>query len=243
MAYQTFAAPIAEFWGETLSLGTTITSVGFPPGVQEVMLLCDDDFHPQFAPRIIKCLVTTDNEATFTDYTSEVTDRDTSTSLILDSLDTAANGDYWYLAAYYKFEGATIDVGATDSTSATMTGYYWNGTSWADVTITDGTSTFATDATITFTRPTAWEKTTLDGLPGLYVIRFQVSETLDSEVEVDEIALLPNITDNPAGHMETATGYVMSLNTEVNGALSADSDGSSKTLDITWIRHTKFGNG
>ena len=243
MATQTFSAPIAGFKGEQLSLGTTITSIGFPPGVEEVMLNANDAFYPQFAPRIIKCCKTADSGVTFTDYTPQARDRDTSTVVDLSSLDTAANGDYWYLAAKFKFEGATLTIGAGDSGAGVMTGYYWNGSAWADASITDNTACLASTNTITWTRASAWATTTLDGVSGLYVIRFQTTVALDTEVEIDEIALLPNITDNAAGYCATSTDYVMTLDVATNGALAASSAGASKTLNITWMRHTKFGNG
>lgn len=247
MSVRTFATPIAEFHGESMATSTTITGKGFPPGAVEVMLDDAADWRGQFGPRIEKCLVTDDSGATFTDYTAKVRDRDTSTSLILDSLDTATNGGYWYLAAKYKFSGAAVTVGAVNGTTSTMTGYYWNGSAWGDVSITDNTASAGAalgqdGKTIAFTVPSDWEAITLDGVENLYVIRFQVTVQLDSEVEVDEIALIPDTTASPAGYFNKDTDYVMTLDTAVNGSICAYLSTSTSTLYITWMRHTKRGS-
>jgi hypothetical protein len=247
MAIRTFGASIEEFYGETLTIDTAIRGKGFLPGAEEVMLEADGDARLQFGPRIEKCLVSTDSGSTFTNYTPQVRDRNTATSLILDDFDTATEGNYLYIAAKSQFEGVEVDVGAANGTVSALSGYYWDGDSWEDLTITDNTAssskTLAVDQTITWTRPasSAWKTTTLDGISGLYVVRFQVDVQLDDEVEIDELALLPNISDAPAGYFAANTDYVMTLDPAKNGSI-AGTAASSKTLNITWIRHRRLGS-
>jgi len=244
MAVRTFGEPIVEAYGESLVTGTAIKSIGFPPGVAEAI------FYPAAAsrwglgPKLDICCKTTDDEVTFTDYTSQATDRNIATVVTLSSLSTAANGDYWYIGSKHKFAGCNIDIIAANTTTSAMTGYYWNGSTWVDVTITDntgGATCLGSDGTVTFTVPSAWKKTTLNGRPGLYVIRFQVAATIDSSVTIGEISLLPDTVAAPLGYMAATTDYVLSLNTVECGSFAATA-GSTSSVSITWLRHSKLGS-
>ena len=245
MGVRTFGEPIVEFQGESVTTGTAIVSIGIPPGVEEVIAYGAAAHRVQIGPKIAKCLKTTDNEVTFTDYTTQVQDRDVSTVATLSSLSTAADGDYWYLASKHKFAGCTIDMIAANGTASVMTGYYWNGTAWANVTITDNTdlggACLGEDQTVTFTVPSAWAKTTLDGMAGLYVIRFQVSVALDSSTTIGEISLLPDTTAAPAGYMAATTDYVFSLNAVECGSLAFYA-GAASSVSLSWLRHSKLGS-
>jgi hypothetical protein len=246
MATRTFSAPVVEFYGESITAdATTLKVLGVPISADELMLYCSSkETRVQTSPVISQCLVTADSGVTFSNYTQQTKDRDTGTVVVLDSLDTAANGDYFYLAAINKFAGAWLDIGAANGTVSTLSGYYWNGTAWADASITDGTksgtTTLAQDGNITWTPASAWAKTTLNGMSGLYVIRFQVSVQLDDEVEVDQIFLLPDVTTNPGGYFNAATDYIMTIDRVRVGAVAIyQGAGDAGVVHYTWMRHAR----
>lgn len=256
MAVRTFGEPIAEFLGESVTTGTTITAVGIPPGVEEVIVYPVTNAHRvQIGARIAACLKTTDSAATFTDYTTQATDRVAATVADLSSLDTAANGDYWYLASKHKFAGATVDILAGNTTASVLTGYYWNGTAWTLITVTDGTivatgKCLGQDGNLTWTVPTgtSWARTTttdnsgLNSYAGLYAMRFQVSVVLYSATTISEIALLPDTTAAAAGYMAVATDYVFSLNPVECGSLAFYNATGAASVSLSWLRHSKLGS-
>lgn len=249
MGTRTFSIPIVEFHGESItSSATTLKVLGVPVGADELMLYCaEKETRVQMSPVIEQCLTTDDAGVTFSDYTQECKDRDTSTVVVLDSLDTATNDNYWYVAARHKFAGMWCDVGAANGTVSTLTGYYWNGTAWADASIDDGTksgtTTLAQDGNITWTPASAWAATTLKGRRELYVIRFQVHVQLDDEVEVDQIFLLPDTTTNPGGYFNAGTDYIVTIDRANVGAVCIyQSAGDAEAVHYTWMRHSKRGS-
>ncbi len=243
MGTRTFSVPVNDNYGETLTLGTTALGLNFLKGAEEVMVNAAGAWRMDIGPKMALCLKTTDNEATFTDYTTYATDKSTSTSVTLSSLSTAANGDYWYLASKHRFAGAILDIDSTNSTESTMSGYYWNGSAWADASITDGTKSgstcLAADGLIYWTPSSSWTRTTLNGEPDLFVIRFQVSVAIDSSVTIDEITLVTNPTTN-WGYYAASTDYVFSLDQANSGSINAMVASATPALNTTWYRHTRF---
>lgn len=165
-------------------------------------------------------LKTQDSGVSFTDYSEASQDADTSTSIILDSQDTIANGDALYVGSHTPFRGVQVDVGAANGTaSRTLTVKYWNGTVWTDISATDGTSgttSLDQDGAVTWTVPSAWERARLEailtglvdefhgtatpeGVPyvydELYWTRWEWNGALDSEVEIDEFHALNRSTN------------------------------------------------
>jgi len=137
--------------------------------------------------------VTTDDGATFTSYLTEVTG---SGNAPLDSLSTAANGDYFYVGHSQKFDDVTLTMTANvNSNASTLAAQYWDGDEWQTMTITaDGTvsggATLAQTGTVELTRPSGWKMLALGSLPALYWVRFSVSAALSSSVEVDTAAVV-----------------------------------------------------
>ena len=126
---------------------------------------------------------TVDDAVTFTDYSVEAQDGDAATDVTLSSLGTAAQGDYLYVGAPRPFRGIKVDVDAANANASVLSGKYFNGDSWADASITDGTAsggaTFAIDGDITWTVHSGWKKTKINGRE-MYWMRFQASAALDS---------------------------------------------------------------
>jgi len=123
------------------------------------------------------------------DYSSEVIDGETTTVAILDSLDTAANGDGFFVYTETPMKSLTLTVSAANGSAATLAGYYWKTDStWSALTIgADGTAsggaTLAITGTITITEPTDIQDKYLFGKVGYWYL-FVVSAALDAEVEI-----------------------------------------------------------
>jgi len=140
-------------------------------------------------------LVTTDNEATFTSYLTQVTGTGHAQ---LDALSTAANGDYFYVGYSDMFGGVrlTMDGAEVNANAATLAAQYWTGSAWATMTVaSDGTAsggaTLAQTGLVTFTMPAAgnWAKKTINDTE-LYWIRFNVSAAMSATTSVDTAAVL-----------------------------------------------------
>jgi len=244
---KTFGEHITEFYGEQITTGTGIVSTTIPPFCDEVMVNGAAATRIQLAPPIALCLKTHDSGATFTDYTSQAKDKDVATLVVLSDLPNTTNGGYWYLASKYKFGGATIALTAdvNGTATSTSTGVYWNGTAWANISLTDNTAsgsvTLAVDGTITWTTPAAWKRTTLNGVTGLYVVRLTSDKVMDAAVTLEGIALLPDTTNSPAGFFAATTDYVFTINPDETGAIGLYA-GAGSTANVTYMRHTKRGN-
>ncbi|KKL20012.1 hypothetical protein LCGC14_2459720, partial [marine sediment metagenome] len=147
---------------------------------------------------------TTDNESSHTDYTSVVTDNFVSGGANLDSLDTAANGDYFYVGYITaKFFGFILDLSNPNTNASVLAVEYWNGSAWASFT----TSQFVLDETSldgvtlgrsgavywAITLPGSWASSTINGIAAFW-IRCNVSAALDSTVRVGEVRI---IVDQP----------------------------------------------
>jgi hypothetical protein len=237
------STPVREFRTTAVSSVATIQAISIPRDADGFAVYAPTNaYNLQLAPRISFCGKTADGGVTLTDYTKYATGEE-SGSVDLDSLDTAANGDYWYLASHYKFGGATINVDDShpNATASTMTGYYYNGTAWGDITITDGTALtgacIGQDGNVTWTVPSDWATVTIKGIPNLYVVRFQVDTQLDSDTLISGIALLSGLA---GAVLVAATTYVFGLDREVTGALNIDENGATtQTIRVNWLNQGK----
>ena len=218
MATETRGAP----WGETRGIHTTaggmalqvdaaavLRTVPIPNGTREL------EFSIRNAQSSAKSVLwavnpslivlhTADALATApTDATNKMRDGIAGNVLVLDSLDTAGNGDFIYVGAKIPFGGVAVNVTAVNGTSSVLTVKYWTGSAWADISDTDGTissgKTFAQDGNVTWTMPKQdeeWKRISLKSAGDtsintfqyateeLYWTRWETSHAFDSEVEV-----------------------------------------------------------
>lgn len=98
------------------------------------------------------------------DYSWEINDASASSVAVLNSLDTAANGDGFYIGVPVPAKSFTFDIVALNDHVATLTGYYFKTDfTWASLSITDNTKTGVTpnfvtlgvDGSMTFSAPAA----------------------------------------------------------------------------------------
>lgn len=111
----------------------------------------------------------------------------------LNSLDTVANGDWIIVGGNYPFYGLVVTVGNTNGNASTLAAHYWNGSAWTAVdSLSDGTAaggaTLAQNGTITFTMPTTWVASTIDGTL-VYWLRLSVSAALDATVTTTAVTV------------------------------------------------------
>jgi hypothetical protein len=78
-------------------------------------------------------------------------------------------GDILYIGYERPFDALYVVI-YTGFTGLTTTKQYYKG-SWSSLTVTDGTSNFSASGKISFTRPTDWVETTINGVSA-YWIRF-----------------------------------------------------------------------
>ena len=124
------------------------------------------------------------------EYTEQAGDEDSTTEVVLDGLDTLANGHGWYVFADQPFNVVSVVVSKPNGNAAVLTGKKWTGTAWASLSITDGTAsggaTLAQSGDISWTYDGDMKPRWLFGKYG-YVVRFEVSALLDSEVRLSSI--------------------------------------------------------
>lgn len=117
-------------------------------------------------------------------------------TITLNSQPTLANGGAIYIGTAEPISGLRINVGNANSGGGTMGLYYWNGTAWADTSVTDGTTNLSASGNATFTVPTAWTPGQLSDILNiqkpslgqkLYWLRWTTSLTYDASVTVTSL--------------------------------------------------------
>lgn len=204
-------------------------------------------------------LKTTDGGATFTDYSLEAQDNSTSTSVVLSSLDTLANGDALYVGCNVPFSGVAIDVDGTNGTgSRTLTvNYRKTDDTWTSISASDGTAsggtTMAQDGSVTWTIPSDWKTARLQdtdadarmqGLGGeLYWTQWVVSGALDSSTTLDSMIALPRSTtyaELPSG-MAAEFAVTVGPTKEGISAIQAKTDAGTANLIVNCYARGRFG--
>lgn len=175
------------------------------------------------------------------DYSVEVSDGQSGTVAVLDSLDTYANNECIFIMTKIPITGLNFTVSAANGNSSTADVYYWNG-AWTDANITDGTdsggATLAQTGSMTWTAPSDEIPKYQYGASGFWY-QIRVSAQLDAEVEISavkfesEFTSLINVWDGVPSYaveaqVEGTTQY------EVYGAasVSLDSLASGKKIMI-----------
>ena len=135
-----------------------------------------------------------DTSVTLKDQTVYAIDGTMSTVVELDAL-TVTTGAV-YIQGANKFWRVRLSVSRDNpnANAVTMSAKYWDGDSWASLTMTDGTSansiTLAQSGTLSFNPPTDWEKYKLGvDIDSSYQIQLLFSAALSDAVEVGEIEL------------------------------------------------------
>lgn len=266
MATESLPGPLGEVRaastdGGGTALTTTATRIVLPFGTKHIQLI-PRNFSTAVVVKWNKnpwltVIKTTDDHATFTDYSVEAQDGSTSTSVVLSSLDTLANGDALYVGSHLPFSGVNIDVDGTNSTGArTLSVYYWNGSAFADTSATDGTAsggtTMAQDGSVTWTVPTDWATTKLNnavsavsnhlglGQQELFWTRWTVSGALDASVTLDHMLAINR--DTTYAELPASMGWEEAVTVGPGGiaSLTALTDAGTANLIVNVAARSRF---
>ena len=153
-----------------------------------VLAMAGDDewlyavIEPLYLPERVttESLKTVNNESTFTAYGA--------TTATLDALDTAANGDYFYVGYTSRFSAFRVLAETANAVVSELTPKYWDGSAWQAMTShSDRTSvngaTLAGSGHVAFVVPSDWAQKTINGTAA-YWVRCQVSVALSATVRV-----------------------------------------------------------
>lgn len=220
MSTETLAGPLGEVRAaSTAGGGTALTSTAarivLPLGTKHIDLV-PRNFSTAVVVQWLKnpwltIVKTADSLGTEpTDYSIEAQDGSTSTSVVLSSLGTAAQGDFLYVGSHLPFAGVEIDVDGTNGNASVITvKYRKSDNTWADISDTDGTASggasLAQDGSVTWTVPADWitarlfdtGDTTLNAgfaKQDIYWTRWEWSAALDSSVTLDSMIAINRST-------------------------------------------------
>lgn len=162
----------------------------------------------QFTPKLRSALW--NDAGVWSDLTEQLSERGTTRFAEIDSF--AASNDFLYIGCNVPFRGVRVNIKNANGTASVATWEYWNGTAWADISDTDATAalgaTLAIDNIVTWTPPSDWVQTIVNGRTPLFWVRLTVSVTLDSDTQIAEI--VPLAVQSPS---------VAPLNLTTGGAL------------------------
>lgn len=178
------------------------------------------------------------------DYTDEVTDGQSSTVAVLDSLDTYANNECLFLCTPLPAQAFTFTVSAANGNSSTASVMYWKNTgAFAECSgESDGTDTggasLAKTGTLSWTAPTDEEPRNMFGASGYwYLIKF--SAQLDAEVEISDVTYtstfkpLQNVFDGvPVDAIEVYVEGTSQWEVYASGSIDLDDLASGKKIVI-----------
>lgn len=106
-------------------------------------------------------------------YVDETTDANSAGANDWTFFPAGANADYATVGFFQKFKKIIVNVGTAGAGTYTVTWQYWNG-AWANLSgVSDGTNAFKNSGSnnVTFTVPTDWIATSINGSPNLFYIR------------------------------------------------------------------------
>ena len=187
-----------------------------------------------------------DDGGAFTDETTDANDSGGSGDVNLLPATPVAN-DAFYFGSDYQFNKITIDITTSGGATTVLAWEYYNGSSWASVTVADGTDNFNNVGMcrVTFTEPGTWSTTTVNSQGPYYYIRARVTTAgnqavaeqmwlsgesagaalkWNTNIDIQKCNFLANSdTENDPGGIEHDTIYSVYTGT-------ADDPGSSTTV-------------
>ena len=242
MARPIYSAPVGELSGEEVALATTIAYGDIKsvrPKFKGVHIHCASDYKVLHTPRIDKVLLWDDSEKKFSDQTTAAVDRDSDTEVELGTMTTS---DILYVGAVDIFLGLAIDIGTANSNASTTPPdvEYWMVDGWKDVSSdSDGTlsstTSFAADGLYTWTIPTDWKPTSVDGSVPLYYVRFKPLANLSAGTTLDGLTTInkgTNYARFPAGSSQT-----YNWDADKVGGLQFLAVSGTPTVFVNWIEY------
>ena len=243
-------SPIKEVQGydQTINVaGTPSNYSAVVPGFSEYKFVCDTAWRLSLAPKLLHALYYTAASATFTEYTTQVTDGLSTTHMPLDGMLTT---DYVYLGtsapAWFYFDiGTNVNATVTTldveycSTAQTLSAEPVFTDVAADSDQTDAAgATLGVDGEYVFTKPAVVRSRLGTGAASKYSkcywIRFKPSAPLSATVDINEIIpIYPDATN--LAYMSAAVEYNVRLDLSNVGGWYAQCS-AEKHLYITPIK-------
>ncbi len=213
----------ARVVGTSMSLTTAPIATPIRRGVSTINCWCASAWQLKLCPRPTAVFKSIDSGVTFTDYTSQATDGNPATVISMSDFPLTTGFFYVILPSDTPmdvgcalYNGLWVDVVTANGTTSTLTCKYWKG-SWTSLSITDNTvsssKTLAIDGTITWTAVTDATKVEINGKTG-YVLRFEVSATLDDDVTLGNIVVL---TADTGAYLAANTVYDFAVHPSIGG--------------------------
>jgi hypothetical protein len=115
---------------------------------------------------------------TYTDYTDEINSPSTTDVSLFATV--PAENDAIYIGCSNKFLGLTTNL-STLGTTGIVNWYYYNGTTWASLSVTDinsGASNFTASGRFIWNSPTNWTQTSVNSSANYYFIKGVMSATI-----------------------------------------------------------------
>lgn len=129
--------------------------------------------------------------ATFTDNTSEA---NTAGGTAFDTWPgPTASTDFLYIGMGFQFLSAIFDFSTLGVGSHSLVVQYWNGSTWATLSVTDNTSAFTADGKIFWDLPSGWVKNSVNS-SNLFWVRFSFTGSISTNPTIFEIAPSGNDT-------------------------------------------------
>ena len=164
-------------------------------------------FQQRLNPPSGMLVLTTKDQITFNDRTSAVTDDDPATSFTFADLDPVTDSAIyvgWIERFHAPFLVVTAPSGESTITSRGLE--YWNGSAWTALTVIDYIDNFSrTGPRVPKIQiPDDWEQNAVDGNTRYWLRMRGTSGSVQTDTEVHEIRLLPDVAALPAG---TSVGF------------------------------------
>ena len=229
-------SPIRALEGETLVLATTIKGVTVPVNFHEAKVYCASQWRLGLAPILRKNFVYVGT--TYTDYTTYLTDKLSTTHMPLDAMATSS---YCYFATLEEVRGFYFVIDGTNknANAATLDFEYYSATGWTDVAgdsddTTSGGAALAVSGVYTFTLP-ASTKLAVNSVGDYYWYRFTPSAALSATIDITEV--VPVYSSSSLAYMEGGIEYQFSINKDKVGGFNVSATSGTPTLDLSWVKH------
>jgi len=240
MAKSMYSVPVSEVFGEDEALATTLAFgdiINVRSGFKGLQFYCASAFEFLTTPRIGKVILYDASTATYYDQTTAAIDNDADTEVNLGTMTTT---DILYVGAVDVFLGLSIDVGTVNAnTVTTLTVEYWDGGAWVDFSGeddgTDAANTLAQDGLYTWTLPTNWHTTSVNGSVPLYYMRFYPAGTLTAGTSFDRLITINKGTDY--AYFAAAMVHDFNFDEDVVGGLQFLSKSGTPTLFVNHIKY------
>lgn len=139
-----------------------------------------------------------------------------------------------YLGKLTKFKSCRVDVNTPMTGYTSVTWKYWNGSAWTTL-APSGTADFSADATVTWTMPTDWVETTVNGVTAFWVKVEQTAATPAVAATLDSIGRLA-LTENTDYTVDP--GVATGLSGRVDGKIRAISTGKIADAEEIKVSYT-----